>query len=139
MSPRCPIPPHPHDVPIPPNPHDVPLSPDSELQIALIALFSELLYRFPNLVVAQVTRDSVQAAIANGITADQVGTLGGTWGQWGVQRSHRGGSGAGGALWGKPWGVGVPYGVLGCPIGCWGALWGKSWGLGCPMESWGAL
>ena len=54
-------------------------SPDSELQIALIALFSELLYRFPNLVVAQVTRDSVQAAIANGITADQVGTLG-TWG-----------------------------------------------------------
>ncbi|NXS65434.1 TF2H4 factor, partial [Pandion haliaetus] len=45
---------------------------DSELQIALIALFSELLYRFPNLVVAQVTRDSVQAAIANGITADQI-------------------------------------------------------------------
>ncbi|XP_031950185.1 general transcription factor IIH subunit 4, partial [Corvus moneduloides] len=45
---------------------------DSELQVALIALFSELLYRFPNLVVAQVTRDSVQAAIANGITADQI-------------------------------------------------------------------
>ncbi|XP_041267811.1 general transcription factor IIH subunit 4 [Onychostruthus taczanowskii] len=45
---------------------------DSELQVALIALFSELLYRFPNLVVAQVTRDSVQAAIANGITAEQV-------------------------------------------------------------------
>lgn len=54
----------------------VPVSPDSELQVALIALFSELLYRFPNLVVAQVTRDSVQAAIANGITADQVGTPG---------------------------------------------------------------
>lgn len=53
-----------------------PLSPDSELQVALIALFSELLYRFPNLVVAQVTRDSVQAAIANGITADQVRTPG---------------------------------------------------------------
>ncbi|XP_068026115.1 LOW QUALITY PROTEIN: general transcription factor IIH subunit 4 [Melanerpes formicivorus] len=45
---------------------------DSELQLALIALFSELLYRFPNLVVAQVTRDSVQAAIANGITAQQI-------------------------------------------------------------------
>ncbi|XP_068034506.1 general transcription factor IIH subunit 4 [Anomalospiza imberbis] len=45
---------------------------DSELQVALIALFSELLYRFPNLVVAQVTRDSVQAAIANGITAEQI-------------------------------------------------------------------
>ncbi|KAM4643573.1 LOW QUALITY PROTEIN: general transcription factor IIH subunit 4 [Amazona ochrocephala] len=45
---------------------------DSELQIALIALFSELLYRFPNLVVAQVTRDSVQAAIANGITLTRI-------------------------------------------------------------------
>ncbi|XP_039197829.1 general transcription factor IIH subunit 4 isoform X1 [Crotalus tigris] len=45
---------------------------DSELQIALIALFSEMLYRFPNLVVAQVTRESTQQAIANGITADQI-------------------------------------------------------------------
>ncbi|XP_061475168.1 general transcription factor IIH subunit 4 [Rhineura floridana] len=45
---------------------------DSELQIALIALFSEMLYRFPNLVVAQVTRESVQQAIANGIAADQI-------------------------------------------------------------------
>ncbi|XP_027489505.1 general transcription factor IIH subunit 4-like [Corapipo altera] len=57
---------------------------DSELQVALIALFSELLYRFPNLVVAQVTRDSVQAAIANGITADQV------WGHWGHHWGHWG-------------------------------------------------
>ena len=46
--------------------------PDSELQIALVALFSEMLYRFPNVVVAQVTRESVQQAIANGITAQQV-------------------------------------------------------------------
>lgn len=45
---------------------------DSELQIALIALFSEMLYRFPNLVVAQVTRESVQQAIGNGITAEQI-------------------------------------------------------------------
>ncbi|XP_029441080.1 general transcription factor IIH subunit 4 isoform X1 [Rhinatrema bivittatum] len=45
---------------------------ESELQIALIALFSEMLYRFPNLVVAHVTRESVQQAIANGITAEQV-------------------------------------------------------------------
>uniref|UniRef100_A0A8C3RLF8 General transcription factor IIH subunit 4 n=1 Tax=Chelydra serpentina TaxID=8475 RepID=A0A8C3RLF8_CHESE len=45
---------------------------DSELQIALIALFSEMQYRFPNLVVAHVTRESVQQAIANGITAEQV-------------------------------------------------------------------
>ncbi|XP_028454040.1 general transcription factor IIH subunit 4 isoform X2 [Perca flavescens] len=44
---------------------------DSELQIALVALFSEMLYRFPNVVVAQVTRESVQQAIANGITAQQ--------------------------------------------------------------------
>lgn len=48
------------------------VSSDSELQIALIALFSEMLYRFPNLVVAQVTRESVQQAIGNGITAEQV-------------------------------------------------------------------
>uniref|UniRef100_A0A7D9N0C6 General transcription factor IIH subunit 4 n=1 Tax=Xenopus tropicalis TaxID=8364 RepID=A0A7D9N0C6_XENTR len=45
---------------------------DSELQIALIALFSEMLYRFPNLVVAQVTRENVQQAIGNGITAEQI-------------------------------------------------------------------
>ncbi|XP_026518056.1 general transcription factor IIH subunit 4-like, partial [Terrapene carolina triunguis] len=45
---------------------------DSELQIALIALFSEMQYRFPNLVVAHVTRESVQQAIANGITAEQI-------------------------------------------------------------------
>lgn len=50
--------------------------PESELQIALIALFSEMLYRFPNMVVAQVTRESVQQAIASGITAQQVSSLG---------------------------------------------------------------
>lgn len=49
---------------------------ESELQIALIALFSEMLYRFPNMVVAQVTRESVQQAIASGITAQQVPPLG---------------------------------------------------------------
>uniref|UniRef100_H3AK09 General transcription factor IIH subunit 4 n=1 Tax=Latimeria chalumnae TaxID=7897 RepID=H3AK09_LATCH len=45
---------------------------ESELQIALIALFSEMLYRFPNMVVAQLSRESVQQAIANGITAEQI-------------------------------------------------------------------
>uniref|UniRef100_A0A3Q3F8L6 General transcription factor IIH subunit 4 n=1 Tax=Labrus bergylta TaxID=56723 RepID=A0A3Q3F8L6_9LABR len=45
---------------------------NSELQIALVALFSEMLYRFPNVVVAHVTRESVQQAIANGITAQQI-------------------------------------------------------------------
>ncbi|XP_061764292.1 general transcription factor IIH subunit 4 isoform X2 [Nerophis ophidion] len=44
----------------------------SELQIALVALFSEMLYRLPNVVVAHVTRESVQQAIANGITAQQI-------------------------------------------------------------------
>lgn len=54
---------------------------ESELQIALIALFSEMLYRFPNMVVAQVTRESVQQAIASGITAQQVCPLGGGGGR----------------------------------------------------------
>uniref|UniRef100_A0A8C7XQK7 General transcription factor IIH subunit 4 n=1 Tax=Oryzias sinensis TaxID=183150 RepID=A0A8C7XQK7_9TELE len=45
---------------------------NSELQIALVALFSEMLYRFPNVVVAHLTRESVQQAIANGITAQQI-------------------------------------------------------------------
>ncbi|KAM3596505.1 uncharacterized protein V6R79_015729 [Siganus canaliculatus] len=45
---------------------------NSELQVALVALFSEMLYRFSNVVVAQVTRESVQQAIANGITAQQI-------------------------------------------------------------------
>uniref|UniRef100_A0A3Q1FQ71 General transcription factor IIH subunit 4 n=1 Tax=Acanthochromis polyacanthus TaxID=80966 RepID=A0A3Q1FQ71_9TELE len=48
---------------------------NSELQIALVALFSEMLYRFPNVVVAQLTRESVQQAIANGITAQQTPVL----------------------------------------------------------------
>ncbi|XP_053079354.1 general transcription factor IIH subunit 4 isoform X4 [Acinonyx jubatus] len=33
--------------------------------------YTEMLYRFPNMVVAQVTRESVQQAIASGITAQQ--------------------------------------------------------------------
>ncbi|EPQ18174.1 General transcription factor IIH subunit 4 [Myotis brandtii] len=45
---------------------------ESELQIALIALFSEMLYRFPSMVVAQVTRESVQQAITSGITPQQI-------------------------------------------------------------------
>lgn len=88
-------------------PHSSPFNPgaESELQIALIALFSEMLYRFPNMVVAQVTRESVQQAIASGITAQQVSLLGEEvgWGKglclpWGAKvflswkhRSVRGG------------------------------------------------
>ncbi|XP_001602702.2 general transcription factor IIH subunit 4 isoform X2 [Nasonia vitripennis] len=45
---------------------------NSNLQVALIGLFCELLYRFPNLVVAILTRDSVRAALKSGITAVQI-------------------------------------------------------------------
>ncbi|XP_018329175.1 general transcription factor IIH subunit 4 [Agrilus planipennis] len=45
---------------------------DSNLQVALIGLFTELLYRFPNVVVGVLTRDSVRQALKGGITADQI-------------------------------------------------------------------
>ncbi|XP_030764948.1 general transcription factor IIH subunit 4 [Sitophilus oryzae] len=45
---------------------------DSNLQVALIALFTELMYRFPNLVVGIITRDSIRQALRGGITADQI-------------------------------------------------------------------
>ncbi|XP_058790249.1 general transcription factor IIH subunit 4 [Phymastichus coffea] len=45
---------------------------NSNLQVALIGLFCELLYRFPNLVVAILTRDSVRQALKSGITAAQI-------------------------------------------------------------------
>ncbi|CAH2002046.1 unnamed protein product [Acanthoscelides obtectus] len=45
---------------------------DSNLQVALISLFTELIYRFPNLVVGVITRDSVRQALRGGITADQI-------------------------------------------------------------------
>lgn len=45
---------------------------DSNLQIALLGLFTELLYRFPNLVVGVMSRDSVRQAFRGGITADQI-------------------------------------------------------------------
>ncbi|CAG5122400.1 unnamed protein product [Candidula unifasciata] len=45
---------------------------DSPLQVALLALFSETLYRFPNMLVANLTRTSVRAALARGITAEQI-------------------------------------------------------------------
>lgn len=44
----------------------------SPLQISLIALFTTLKYRFPNLVTGKVTRQSVRRAIEMGITADQI-------------------------------------------------------------------
>ncbi|CAH0401097.1 unnamed protein product [Chilo suppressalis] len=42
------------------------------LQVALLGLFTELVYRFPNLVVGVVTRESVRQALRGGITADQI-------------------------------------------------------------------
>ncbi|XP_054277744.1 general transcription factor IIH subunit 4 [Macrosteles quadrilineatus] len=45
---------------------------DSNLQVALLALFCEMLYRFPNLAVGILTRDSVRMALRSGITAQQM-------------------------------------------------------------------
>lgn len=45
---------------------------NSQLQVALLALFCELLYRFPNLVVARLTRESVRQALRSGITSSQI-------------------------------------------------------------------
>lgn len=44
----------------------------TSLQVALLGLFTELLYRFPNLVVGVLTRESLRAALRGGITAAQV-------------------------------------------------------------------
>ena len=45
---------------------------DSDLQVALVGLFSEVLFRFPNLAVAVITRDSVRQAFKGGITSGQI-------------------------------------------------------------------
>ena len=45
---------------------------NSNLQVALLGLFCEMLYRFPNLVVSILTRDSVRQALKSGITATQI-------------------------------------------------------------------
>ncbi|KAI5815602.1 transcription factor Tfb2-domain-containing protein [Pyronema omphalodes] len=44
----------------------------SPLAIAILELFCKLGSRFPNLITAKLTRGSIQRAIANGITADQI-------------------------------------------------------------------
>lgn len=44
----------------------------SPLQISLIALFSTLKYRFPNLITGKITRQSIRRAVEMGITADQI-------------------------------------------------------------------
>jgi len=45
---------------------------DSNLQVALLGLFTELLYRFPNVIVGILTRDSIRQALRGGITAEQI-------------------------------------------------------------------
>ena len=45
---------------------------NSNLQVALLGLFCEMLYRFPNLVVSILTRESVRQALRSGITAAQI-------------------------------------------------------------------
>lgn len=45
---------------------------DSRLQIALIALFCELSYRFPNIVIGLITRDSIRQALKSGMSAQQI-------------------------------------------------------------------
>lgn len=45
---------------------------NSKLQISLLALFTELLYRFPNVTVGVITRDSIRQALRGGITARQI-------------------------------------------------------------------
>ncbi|CAH0724124.1 unnamed protein product, partial [Brenthis ino] len=44
----------------------------SSLQVALLGLFTELVYRFPNVVVGVLTRESVRAALRGGISARQI-------------------------------------------------------------------
>ncbi|KAJ8468995.1 hypothetical protein ONZ45_g17038 [Pleurotus djamor] len=44
---------------------------DNPLQTAVLNLFVTLKYRFPNLVVGTITRESVKKALQNGITSDQ--------------------------------------------------------------------
>jgi len=45
---------------------------DSSLQLALIGLFAEMLFRFPDMCVAVITRESVRNAFRGGITASQI-------------------------------------------------------------------
>jgi transcription initiation factor TFIIH subunit 4 len=47
---------------------------DSPLQIAVLALFTKLTSRYPNMVCGRVTRESVYRAISSGISSDQIVT-----------------------------------------------------------------
>ncbi|KAF8442275.1 transcription factor Tfb2-domain-containing protein [Boletus edulis BED1] len=45
---------------------------DNPLEIAVLNLFVTMKYRFPNLAVGMLTRESVRKALSNGISADQI-------------------------------------------------------------------
>lgn len=45
---------------------------ESPLQIALLALFTEMQYRFPAFCLGMLTRESVRQALKSGITAEQI-------------------------------------------------------------------
>jgi len=45
---------------------------DSDLHYSIISLFSDVMYRFPQMIVAQMTRDSVMRSAEYGITAKQM-------------------------------------------------------------------
>jgi len=44
----------------------------SDLQISILSLFTKMKYRLPNLAVGVITRESIRAALMNGITASEV-------------------------------------------------------------------
>ncbi|KAG8530039.1 uncharacterized protein KY384_005521 [Bacidia gigantensis] len=44
----------------------------SNLQIAILSLFSRLITRYPNMIAGKITRESVRNAIGMGITSDQI-------------------------------------------------------------------
>jgi len=48
---------------------------DSSLELALVRLFADMLYRFPNMTVALITRESAREAFRGGITANQIITF----------------------------------------------------------------
>lgn len=45
---------------------------NSQLQIEILSLFTRLVTRYPNMVAGRITRDSIQGAIAKGITSQQI-------------------------------------------------------------------
>jgi hypothetical protein len=52
---------------------------DNPLQTAVLNLFITMKYRFPNLVVGMLTRESVRKALSNGISAEQVSEFRRVW------------------------------------------------------------